>query len=193
MKKKTSKTRKKDPEGAGDDSVEIVYGPDEIERAVLALGRRLKDDCADRDPLLLSLLGGSVIFLADLVRAYEHPVRYEFVDVGYRQSERAESEVLAIHYPIPVDVADQHVLVVKDVVSSGVTETYLAEQFGDRGAASVRFVALIDMPDERKTELEVDYHAFTLERAAPLVGYGLKHGGRFGNLRHIGRYTGPTG
>lgn len=172
------------------DRVEIVFDTAEIESAVLALGRRLKDDCAGDDPLLLSLLGGSVIFLADLVRAYEHPVRYEFVDVGYRRSESADSDLLSIHYPIPVDVAGQHVLVVKDVVSSGVTETYLAEQCHDRGAASARFVALIDMPEERKTELEVHYHAFTLERSAPLVGYGLKHDGRFGNLPYVGRYLG---
>lgn len=168
--------------------VEIVHDREEIESAVLALGRRLRDDCAGEDPLLLSLLGGSVIFLADLVRAYEDPVRYEFIDVGYRRSESSESDLLAIHYPIPVDLEGQHLLVVKDVVSSGVTETYLSEQLEGRGAASVRVVALIDLPDERKTELEADYHAFTLERTAPLVGYGLKHEGRFGNLPYIGRY-----
>lgn len=175
---------------SGLDQVEIVYDAGEVESAVLALGERLRDDCADDDPLLLTLLGGSVIFLADLVRAYERPVRYEFVDVGYRRSETAATELLSIHYPIPVDVAGQHVLVVKDVVGSGVTETYLAEQFADRGAKSVRFVALIDLPSDRKTELAVDYHAFTLERSAPLVGYGLKHEGRFGNLPYVGRFLG---
>lgn len=183
-----SKKRKTD--GAGLDHVEVVYDAGEVESAVIALGERLREDCADDDPLLLTLLGGSVIFLADLVRAYERPVRYEFVDVGYRRSESAATELLSIHYPIPVDVAGQHVLVVKDVVGSGVTETYLAEQFGDRGAESVRFVALIDLPADRKTELAVDYHAFTLERSAPLVGYGLKHEGRFGNLPYVGRFLG---
>lgn len=185
-----TKKPKRTNDGTGLDRVETVYDAAEVESAVLALGERLRGDCADDDPLLLSLLGGSVIFLADLVRAYERPVRYEFVDVGYRRSETAESDLLSIHYPIPVDVAGQHVLVVKDVVGSGVTETYLAEQFGDRGALSVRFVALIDLPAERKTELDVDYHAFTLERSAPLVGYGLKHDGRFGNLPYVGRYLG---
>ncbi|HEX6200561.1 MAG TPA: phosphoribosyltransferase family protein [Thermoanaerobaculia bacterium] len=181
--------------GAGADlgRIEIVFDAQEIESAVLSLGRRLRDELAGDDPLLLSLLGGSVIFLADLVRAYEDPVRYEFVDVGYTRAGGGESDLLAIHYPIPVDLAEQQVLVVKDVVSSGVTETYLAEQFRDRGAASVRFVALIDLPEERKTELDVDYHAFSLERSAPLVGYGLKHDGRYGNLPYVGRYLGDPG
>jgi hypoxanthine phosphoribosyltransferase len=170
--------------------IEPLFTTDEIERQVLDLGRRLQRDLAGSDPLFLSLLGGSVVFLADLVRAYPEPVRFELVHVGYRHPEVTAADVLEIHYPIPVDLAGQHVLVVKDVVTSGVTETYLGEQLGQRGAASVRVVALIDMPDERKTDLEVDYRAFALERSDPLVGYGLKHEGRFGNLPYIGLYTG---
>jgi hypoxanthine phosphoribosyltransferase len=176
--------------GGGDlDHIEILFEPDEIERAVLDLGRRLHADLAGTDPLFLSLLGGSVIFVADLVRAYGDPVRYEFVQVGYHHPEVAAADVLAIQYPIPVDLAGQDVLVIKDVVTSGVTETYLAEQLRQMGAARVRMVALIDMPDQRKTELELDYRAFSLVRSSPLVGYGLKHDGRCGNLPYIGRFV----
>lgn len=168
--------------------IETLFAADVIEREVLDLGRRLQADLAGSDPLFLSLLGGSVIFLADLVRAYRDPVRFELVHVDYRHPEVTAAELLEIHYPIPVDPAGQQVLVVKDVVTSGVTETYLAEQLGQRGAESVKVVALIDMPDERKTSLEVDYRVFSLERSGPLVGYGLKHQGRFGNLPYIGLY-----
>lgn len=175
--------------GTGDlDRIEALYSADRIEREVLELGRRLHADLADGDPLFLSLLGGSVIFLADLVRAYGAPVRYEFVQVGYRHPEVAATDVLAIQYPIPVALADQDVLVIKDVVSSGITESYLAEQLRRMGASRVRLVGLIDLPDERKTELDLDYRVFSLERSAPLVGYGLKHDGRFGNLPYIGRF-----
>lgn len=174
------------------DRIEILFEPDEIEREVLQLGHRLHADLTGTDPLFLSLLGGSVIFLADLVRAYGEPVRYEFVQVGYRYPEVAASDLMAIQYPISVDLAGQDVLVIKDVVASGVTESYLAEQLQRMGAARVRLVALIDMPDERKTELEVDYHAFSLERSAPLVGYGLKYDGRLGNLPYIGRFLGTA-
>lgn len=173
------------------DRIEILFAPDEIEREVLDLGQRLHADLADSDPLFLSLLGGSVIFLADLVRAYGSPVRYEFVQVGYRQPAIAAADVLAIQYPIPVNLAGQDVLVIKDVVTSGVTESYLAEQLRQMGAARVRMVGFIDMPTERKTDLELDYRVFNLERSAPLVGYGLKHEGRFGNLPYIGRFLAP--
>jgi hypoxanthine phosphoribosyltransferase len=173
---------------ASPETIELIFPADEIEREVLELGRRLHADHAERDPIFLSLVGGSVIFLADLVRAYDGPARFELLHVGYRHPEVAAAELMEIHYPIPVDLDGQHVLVVKDVVTSGVTETYLAEQLQQKGAASVGFVALIDMPESRKTELEVDYRAFSLERSGPLVGYGLKHDGRFGNLPYIGRY-----
>lgn len=188
---------RKDPGARGAPSVapgaaevETIYAADEIEREVLDLGRRLRADLGGEDPLFLSLLGGSVIFLADLVRAYDEPVRYEFVQVGYRHREVAATEEMAIHYPIPVDLAGQRLLVIKDVVTTGVTETYLAEQFLQKGAARVDFVALIDLPAERRTELELDYRVFSLERSGRLVGYGLKHEGRFGNLPFIGRWLG---
>lgn len=190
------KKRRKEPRGGdapappGTAEVETIYAADEIEREVLDLGRRLRADLDGEDPLFLSLLGGSVIFLADLVRAYDEPVHYEFVQVGYRRREVAATEEMAIHYPIPVDLAGQRLLVIKDVVTTGVTETYLAEQFLQKGAARVDFVALIDMPAERRTELELDYRAFSLGRSGPLVGYGLKHDGRFGNLPYIGRWLG---
>jgi len=170
-------------------TIEPLFQADEIEREVLDLGQRLVTDLADEDPLFLSLLGGSVIFLADLVRAYRPPVRFEFVQVGYRHPEVAATDLLAIQYPIPIDVAGQNVVVVKDVISTGVTETYLTAQFLEKGAKSVRYAALIDLPDERRADLDVVYRAFTLDHAGPLVGYGLKYHGRFGNLPYIGRLT----
>jgi hypoxanthine phosphoribosyltransferase len=173
-----------------DPSIEPLFQADEIEREVLDLGRRLAGDLSEEDPLFLSLLSGSVIFLADLVRAYESPVRYEFVQVAYHHPEIAAAELLEIQYPIAFDIADQNLVVVKDVVSTGVTENYLAQQFLQKGARSVRFAALIDLPDERRTELEVLYRAFSLKRTSPLVGYGLKHEGRYGNLPYIGRLEG---
>ncbi|HSS75792.1 MAG TPA: hypothetical protein VLV54_03520, partial [Thermoanaerobaculia bacterium] len=96
-------------------------------------------------------------------------------------------EVLRIEYPIPIEIGGQSVLVLKDVVSSGVTEPYLEQQLRDHGAKEVRFAALIDMPDERKTAFDLHYSALTTHRKGLLVGYGLKHEGRFGNLPYVGR------
>jgi hypoxanthine phosphoribosyltransferase len=94
---------------------------------------------------------------------------------------------MRIQYPIPIDIAGQSVLVLKDVVSSGVTEPYLEQQLRDHGAREVRFAALIDMPDERKTAFDLHYFAMSTRRRGLLVGYGLKHQGRYGNLPYVGR------
>jgi hypoxanthine phosphoribosyltransferase len=161
-----------------------------VRDSVAALGRRIAAELGDEDPLLVALLGGSVIFLADLVRAIERPVRYEFIDVAYQVDPAAGGEeggLLSIRYPIPIDIAGQSVLVLKDVVASAVTEPYLEQQIRDHGARQVRFAALIDMPDERKTAFDLQYHALVTHRHGLLVGYGLKHQGLYGNLPYVGR------
>lgn len=186
-------------DGPAGEPIEPLFDPEALRTQVAALGRKLGEDLAGEEPLLLGLLGGSVIFLADLVRSIERPVRFELIHVGYQQgqkgaaaasveaSEEGEPEVLEIHYPLPVDIQGQSVVVVKDVVGSGVTEPYLEQQLRDRGARSVRFAALIDRPGERKTPFELHYQAFSTAEPGLLVGYGLKHEGRYGNLPYVGR------
>jgi hypoxanthine phosphoribosyltransferase len=113
------------------------------------------------------------------------PLRYELIHVEYGSPQR--DETLQIHFPVAVDVAGQSLLLLKDVTSTGVTETYLASELRERGARAVRFAALIDVPSERKTEFAVDYPLFTEERQGAFVGYGLKRDGRYGNLPYVGR------
>jgi hypoxanthine phosphoribosyltransferase len=172
--------------------IEALFDTGTVRESVEALGRQIGDEIGDENPLLLALLGGSVIFLADLVRAIARPVRYELIDVAYRATATAAGsdeagEVLRIEYPIPIDIAGQSVLVLKDVVSSAVTEPYLEQQLRDHGASQVRFAALIDMPDERKTAFDLHYSALLTHRRGILVGYGLKHQGEYGNLPYVGR------
>ena len=176
-------------------AVEPLFGAETVRDSVAALGRQLGAELGDRDPLLIALLGGSVIFLADLVRAIERPVRFEFIDVAYRVDPGAGDEggeLLSIRYPIPIDIAGQSVLVLKDVVASAVTEPYLEQQLRDHGARDVRFAALIDIPDERKTSFQVSYAAFRTGRQGVLVGYGLKQDARYGNLPYVGRLRGTA-
>lgn len=168
--------------------IEPLFDADSVRASVRELGQRIGRELAGESPLLIALLGGSVIFLADLVRAIEEPVRFEFIQVG--SGEGAEPGVQQIRYPLPLDVAGQSVLVLKDVVTSGVTEPYLEQQLRDHGARDVRFAALIDIPDERKTGFEVSYAAFRSGRQGLLVGYGLKHEGLYGNLPYLGRIRG---
>lgn len=173
--------------------LEPLFDADSVRTHVQELGRRIGGEL-EEDTLLIALLGGSVIFLADLVRAIEQPVRFEFIQAGTGPAgdNPAENGVVEIRYPLPLDLAGQSVLVLKDVVTSGVTEPYLEQQLRDHGARDVRFAALIDIPDERKTDFQVGYAAFRTDRQGLLVGYGLKHEGLYGNLPYVARLVGDT-
>lgn len=166
--------------------IRVVADAATLAERVHTLAHELEESLRNEDPLLLGILWGSEVFLSDLIRALDFPVRYEFLRVEYA-TEGEEQTVTAIHFPIPVDVRNQNVVVVKGVVASGITEAYLGAQLRDRGAASVRFVALADLADERKTYFAPDFRALMLHRAGRLVGYGLKgDDGRLGSLPYLG-------
>jgi len=171
---------------SGPPDIEVLFDAAEVRDRVSELGRQIEREIGSEDPLFVGLLEGSLIFLSDLVRAVPAPIRFELIKVHSGE----DSGVIRIEYPIPVDIAGQSVVVVKDVVASGVTEPYLGQQLRDHGARQVRFVTLVDLPDERKTDFRPDYAAFSTSRRGVLVGYGLKHSGRYGNLASVGRVRG---
>ena len=166
--------------------IQSLYDAETIHQKVTELGRQIEADIGEADPWVISIVGGSVLFLADLIRSLSQPVRFDFVQVQYSVSAH-EGDLLEIHYPISLDVAQQNLVIIKDVVVSGVIETYLASQFRERGAKEVIFAALIDVPDKRPTDFQPDYSLFRAERQGIFVGYGLKHQGRFGSLPYIGQ------
>jgi len=166
--------------------IQSLYDAETIQQKVAELGHRIEQDLEDADPWVISIVGGSVLFLADLIRSLSHPVRFDFVQVQYSVSAH-DGDLLQIHYPISLDVTHQTLVIIKDVVVSGVIENYLASQFRDRGAKEVIFAALIDVPDQRTTDFQPDYSLFRAERQGIFVGYGLKYQGRFGSLPYIGQ------
>jgi hypoxanthine phosphoribosyltransferase len=174
------------------DRVISLWDAETIHDKVQALGQQLEKDFKGSDPLILSLLGGSLIFVADLIRAIKQPVRFEFVQVQYSPG-GLDGEVRDIHYPMPLTIEDQRLVVIKDVSASGVPESYLADQFLQHGARDVEFAVLIDIPSERKTDFKADYSCFSVERQGLFVGYGLKHGGQYGNLPYLGRIADRVG
>lgn len=165
--------------------IPVLYDAETIQQKVSELGPRLEREFGDADPWIISIVGGSVLFLADLIRSISKPVRFDFVQVHYSVSAN-DGDLLEIHYPISLDVSDQNLIIIKDVVISGVIENYLASQFRQRGAKRVVFAALIDVPAQRTTDFQPDYSLFRADRHGLFVGYGLKYRGRYGNLPYVG-------
>ncbi len=166
-------------------NIKLVFEANEVQRRVKGLGQRLQRDKPLEDPLFISIVGGSVLFLADLIRTMAEPIRYTFVQVHYAASGRG-GDILEVGYPLELDISGQDILVVKDIVSTGVIETYLKSQFQQRGARRVLFASLIDVKGERTTDFQPDYQLFSSERTGVFVGYGMQYEGRWGNLSYIG-------
>lgn len=171
-----------------DGRLQVLFDQETIAANVRDLGTRIEADHHGSTPILISIVGGSVVFLADLLRAIEQPVRYEAVQVQYTTSSGRDT-IIDIDFPISLDVKGQSLVVLKDVISTGVIENYLNNQLLGLGARQVRFVALIDLPEERKADFHADYRVFTPRRPGVFVGYGLKSSGMFGNLPYLARLT----
>lgn len=161
----------------------LKFSAREIEARVADVASRIGEDFRDRDLVIVSLLKGSAFFLADLSRKIERPHGFEFINVMRRETGGNES--IEIDFSTPLSVAGRDILVLKDVVNTGVIETYLMNQLRVDNPASVRFAAIVDKPQERRSSILVDYVLFTSNDSDLLVGYGMEQGGRHGHLPYI--------
>ncbi len=159
------------------------FGPDEIAHRVYAVGQRIAADFATGPIVLIAVLKGGALFMADLARVIPRPARLEYIDV-IRGG--AEEEIVDFHFVTPFNVRDADLIIVKDVIRSGIIESYLADQLREERPKSIRFAAIVDRPQERKSSLLVDYVLFPSEEGV-LVGYGMECRGEGGNFPFIGK------
>lgn len=157
------------------------YGPAEIARRIQDVGRRISYDYPQGPIVLIAILKGAGFFVADLARAVSRPARCEYIDVIRKGN---EEEITNFDFVTPFDVADTNLVILKDVTRSGIVESYLMNQLREQNPRSIRFAALVDRPQERKSSLLVDYVLFPSEEGI-LVGYGMEYQGEGGNFPFI--------
>ncbi|HKS22419.1 MAG TPA: phosphoribosyltransferase family protein [Thermoanaerobaculia bacterium] len=155
-------------------------------KRVAALGARIRSDAGDDGIFLLGVLKGTSCFLPDLMRAIPGDVGYGYIDVVRDVADSETATAMEIEFFNWIDIAARNVYLLKDVVSTGVIESYLLNQLRQKNPATLRLVALLDRPDLRTIELEADYHLFKVDEGT-FVGYGLELEGKYGNLAYIGR------
>ena len=163
-----------------------AFGADDIATRITALGQEIRRDAGSSEVFLLGVLKGTAVFLADLMRAIDGGVGYGFIDVVRDVIDTEVATALEIDFLSHVDITGRNVYLLKDVVSTGVIETYLLNQLRQKEPRSLKLVALLDRPDQRTVELKADFVAFEAPDGA-FVGYGLEQDGRHGNLPWIGR------
>ena len=132
----------------------MLFGPQDIARRVADVGRRIGHDYPEGNIVLIAVLKGAGFFVADLARAVSRPVRCEYIDV-LRDGE--SEKVVNYHFLAPFDVQDTHLIVLKDVIRSGVVETWLQNQLREEKPRSIRFACVVDHPQDRKSALRADY------------------------------------
>ncbi len=167
----------------------IVVGEAELQAMVKTLGRRITDDYQGRPPLLVGVLKGAFVFMSDLARAIELPVEFDFMAVSSYGSATRTSGVVRILKDLDLDLTGRHVLIVEDIVDSGLTLAYLRKNLAARGPASLEVCTLLLKEGLQKTEPDLRYIGFTIPPAF-VVGYGLDVGERYRNLPYIAEYAG---
>lgn len=166
-------------------SMETVYQSEEIADRIEVLGQAIREESGDGDVTLLGVLKGTTIFLADLLRAVDGPVNYEWINVVRSVADTQTADALQINFISNFFLDGGKVYILKDVVSTGVIESYLVTQLRQKLQASdVRLVALLDRPELRTVPLEVDHAAFTVGKGV-FVGYGLELDNKYSGLRDI--------
>jgi hypoxanthine phosphoribosyltransferase len=168
--------------------IEVVFPAAEIAARVVELGAAIRRDAGSKPVFLLAVLKGTSCLAADLLRAIEGDAGYGFIDVVREMADTEVAHAMEIDFLNWIDLAGKNVYVLKDVVSTGVIETYLLTQLRQRQPATLKLVALLDRPDQRTVELASDFRAFEAGDGV-FVGYGLELDGKFGNLPYIGRMT----
>ena len=158
----------------------------EIHKRITELGKQIGDDYAGQDLVVIAVLKGSFIFVADLVRAIPNPaVQIEFLALASYGDETKSSGVVRITADLSKPIEGKHVLIVEDIVDTGLTMTYLLENIQTRKPASVKVSALLHKPSRMQREVAIDYLGFTISDLF-VVGYGLDYAQRYRNLPFIG-------
>ena len=167
------------------DIQEILFTKEQLDRRVSEIAEQINRDYADKDILLVSVLRGSFIFMADLARKITRPCRVDFMSVSSYGKGTSSSGQVQITKDLSEDISGLHVIVVEDILDSGNTLSYLLRILEQRHPASIRLCTLLDKPDRRKVEVAVHYSGFTIPDAF-VVGYGLDYAERYRNLPYIG-------
>jgi hypoxanthine phosphoribosyltransferase len=170
-----------------DDVAQILLTPEQISARVQELGAAISEDYAGKELMLICILKGANIFLADLVRTITVPVSYDFVAVSSYGADTKSSGVVRILKDLDESAESKHVLVVEDIVDTGLTLrlSYILENLRSRRAASVKVCTLLDKPSRRRVDVPVDYYGFKVEDQF-VVGYGMDYQGKYRNLPYIG-------
>ena len=168
-----------------EDVLRVLLSEDEIREKVRELGGKITADYKNSNLMLVTVLKGAVVFLADLMRQIDVPAEIDFMVVSSYGSGVKSSGVVKIVKDLDVPFAGKDILIVEDILDSGLTLSYIKELLESRGPRSIRIATLLDKPSRRKVDLQADYIGFSVPDEF-VIGYGLDYDEKYRNLPYIG-------
>ena len=166
------------------DVKEVLISSGEIEEKVRQIGARITEDYEGEKPLLIGILRGAVVIMSDLMRNIDLQCELDFMDISSYGTGTSSSGVVRILKDLEEDITDRHVLIVEDIIDTGLTLSYLMRSLRARSPASLEICALLSKPSRRRADLEVRYLGFEVPDEF-VVGYGLDYAGAYRNLPDI--------
>ena len=167
------------------DIKEVWISEEELQQKVKELGAKISEDYKDKNLLMVSVLKGSVVFMADLMRAITVPAAIDFMSVSSYGAGTKSTGVVRIIKDLDTNVADYDLLLVEDILDSGNTLAYLRELLSDRHPRSIKIATLLDKPSRRTADIHADYMGFEIADQF-VVGYGLDYNEKYRNLSFVG-------
>ena len=167
------------------DILKVLISEEEIREAVQKLGRQISEDYRGKNLLMVSVLKGSIVFMADLMRAIDCKVTIDFMSVSSYGSGVKTSGVVKILKDLDVPLEGKDLLIVEDILDSGKTLSYLVDVLSQRNPNSIRIATLLDKPERREANIHSDYFGFHVPDEF-VVGYGLDYAEQYRNLPYIG-------
>ncbi|NLI93878.1 MAG: hypoxanthine phosphoribosyltransferase [Peptococcaceae bacterium] len=163
----------------------VLISTDELKKRVAELGEQITGDYRGKELLIIGIFKGAVPFLADLIREIKIPLCYDFMAVSSYGASTRSSGAVRILKDLDTSVEDRHVLIVEDIVDTGLTLKYLKENLARRHPLSLKIVTLLDKPERREVDVQPDYNGFTIPNEF-VVGYGLDFNEMYRNLPYVG-------
>lgn len=167
------------------DIQKILISEEELRNKVAELGRQISEDYKDKNLMMVSVLKGSVVFMADLMRAITIPASIDFMSVSSYGSGIKTTGVVRIIKDLDEALTGKDILIVEDILDSGMTLSYLKEHIGAKDAKSIRVATLLDKPERRQVNIVPDYKGFVVPDEF-VVGYGLDYDEKYRNLPYVG-------
>ncbi len=167
------------------DIEKVFYSQEQLQAKVEELGRRISEDYKDKNLMLVSVLKGSVVFMADIMRAITIPCEIDFMAVSSYGNKTSTSGTVRIIKDLDRDIEGYDLLIVEDILDSGKTLSYIKEILMARKPRSIRVCTLLDKPDRRNSDIVADYSGFEVPNEF-VVGYGLDFAQKYRNLPYIG-------